>query len=86
MASILNAMSEANKPSILDKARMAARAQKPFSIKSYTLPPQTESQIEEILAAFLQELDRDVLKDSIAYCLRELTTNAKKSQYQARLF
>ncbi|TVR70290.1 MAG: HDOD domain-containing protein [Spirochaetaceae bacterium] len=36
-------------------------------------------QIEEILATFLGELDRDILKDSIAYCLRELTTNAKKA-------
>lgn len=72
-------MSEGNKPSILDKARMAARTQKPFSIKSYTLPPQTEAQIEEILNAFLNELDREIIKDSIAYCLRELTTNAKKA-------
>jgi putative nucleotidyltransferase with HDIG domain len=72
-------MSEDNKASILDKARMAARAQKPFSIKSFTLPPQTEMQIEEILITFLKELDREILKDSIAYCLRELTTNAKKA-------
>lgn len=72
-------MSEDNKASVLDKARMAARTQKPFSIKSFALPPQTESQIEEILATFLKELDREVLKDSIAYCLRELTTNAKKA-------
>ncbi len=77
--SILLLMSEGNKPTILDKARGAAHAQKPFSIKSYTLPHSTEMQIEEILATFLKELDREVLKDSIAYCLRELTTNAKKA-------
>jgi len=72
-------MNEDQKPSIVEKARTAARAQKPFSIKSYTLPPQTEASIEEILAAFLTELDRVILKDSLAYCLRELTTNAKKA-------
>lgn len=72
-------MSQDPAKSVLDKARDAARSQKPFVIKSYKLPPETEAQIEEILAVFLAELDRDVLKDSLAYCLRELTVNGKKA-------
>jgi putative nucleotidyltransferase with HDIG domain len=72
-------MSQDDSKSVLEKARDAARSQKPFVIKSYKLPPETETQIEEILAVFLSELDRDVLKDSLAYCLRELTVNGKKA-------
>ena len=72
-------MGEEQGPNVIERAREAARAQKPFIVKSYTLPPETEAQIEEILGVFLEELDRSVLKDSIAYCLRELTVNGKKA-------
>ncbi|HKK49750.1 MAG TPA: HDOD domain-containing protein [Alkalispirochaeta sp.] len=72
-------MSQDQSESVLDQARDAARSQKPFIIKSYQLPPETEAQIEEILGVFLSELDRDILKDSLAYCLRELTVNGKKA-------
>lgn len=72
-------MGEEQSPSVMERARAAARAQKPFIIKSHTLPPQTEAQIEEVLGVFLEELDRGILKDSIAYCLRELTVNGKKA-------
>lgn len=64
---------------IIERARAAAREQKPLVIKSFTLPPETEAQIEEVLGVFLEELDRGVLKDSLAYCLRELTVNGKKA-------
>jgi putative nucleotidyltransferase with HDIG domain len=76
---ILVDMGQDQAQAVLDRARDAARAQKPFVIKSYTLPPHTEAQIEEVLGVFLQELDREALKDSIAYCLRELTVNGKKA-------
>lgn len=72
-------MSEVNAPSILQRAQQAARAQRPFIIKTFTLPPATEQQIEEVLGVFLAELDRSILKDSLAYCLRELTVNGKKA-------
>lgn len=72
-------MSQADTASILDRARDAARNQKPFVIKSYKLPPHTEAQIEEVLGVFLGELDREILKDSLAYCLRELAVNGKKA-------
>ena len=72
-------MSQDQAQKVLERARDAARSQKPFVIKSYKLPPQTEAQIEEALGVFLSELDRDVLKDSLAYCLRELSVNGKKA-------
>lgn len=72
-------MSQGGATEVLEKARAAAKSQKPFAIKSYTLPPQTEAQIEEVLGVFLKELDRGVLKDSLAYCLRELAVNGKKA-------
>ncbi len=72
-------MSATAAESVLDKASNAARNQKPFAIKSYTLPHQTEMQIDEVLMVFLSEMGREVLKDSLGYCLRELTTNAKKA-------
>ncbi|MDA3950034.1 MAG: HDOD domain-containing protein [Spirochaeta sp.] len=72
-------MGEEQGPTVIERAREAARAQTPFIIKSHTLPPETEGQIEEVLGVFLDELERSVLKDSIAYCLRELTVNGKKA-------
>lgn len=61
------------------KAREAARIQKPFTVKSFTLPPETEAQLEQILSIFLEELNQTQLRDSLAYCLRELTVNGKKA-------
>lgn len=72
-------MSQAAAESLLDRAREAARSQKPFVIKSYKLPPETEAQIEEVLRVFLKELEQDILTDSLAYCLRELAVNGKKA-------
>ncbi len=64
---------------ILERAREAAHAQKPFVIKTHTLPPHVEAQVEDVLGIFLEELDRGLLRDSIAYCLRELMVNGKKA-------
>lgn len=72
-------MSTVGSAEILTKARAAARAQRPFAIKTYTLPPQTEGQIEEVLGIFLEELGRESLTASLAYCLRELAVNGKKA-------
>jgi putative nucleotidyltransferase with HDIG domain len=72
-------MEKSDAPTLIDKARAAARNQKPLVIKSYKLPSSTEAQIEEVLGIFLAELGREQLKDSLAYCLRELTVNGKKA-------
>lgn len=62
-----------------EKVLQAARSSIPLTVKTYTLPHDTEVYLEEILAVFLKELDQDRLKDPLAYCLRELAVNAKKA-------
>ncbi len=57
----------------------AARNGMPVVITTHTLPPETEIELEQILAAFLSELGQDGLFDHLSYCLRELTGNAKKA-------
>jgi len=61
------------------KVLQAARSGVPLSIKTYTLPHETEMYLEEILGIFLKEMGRDALKDPLSYCLRELAVNAKKA-------
>ncbi len=61
------------------KVKKAARNSIPISIKTYTLPHETEIYMEEILRVFLNEFGQDNLKDRIAYCLKELAVNAKKA-------
>ena len=72
-------MSQGSAAAILTKAREAAIRQKPFVVKSYKLPPKTESQLEDILEVFLAQLNRRELRDSLGYCLRELAVNGKKA-------
>ncbi len=57
----------------------AARNSIPLVIQSALLPPETEVLLEEILTVFLGELGQQDLKDHLAYCLKELTGNAKKA-------
>lgn len=57
----------------------AARNSIPLTIRSYTLPHDTEIYLEQILGIFLKELGQEQLKDPLAYCLRELAVNAKKA-------
>ncbi|WP_455382568.1 HDOD domain-containing protein [Salinispira pacifica] len=61
------------------KVLQAARSGVPLSVKTYTLPHETEMYLEDILGIFLKEMGRDALKDPLAYCLRELAVNAKKA-------
>jgi HD-like signal output (HDOD) protein len=66
---------------IIDRNKVvhAARNGIPLVIKTHTLPPQTETDLEEILQIYLEELGQAELKDHLAYCLKELTVNAKKA-------
>ena len=57
----------------------AARSSIPLTVKSYTLPHETEVYLEEILSVFLEEVGQERLRDPLAYCLRELAVNAKKA-------
>jgi len=63
----------------IDQIRKAARNSVPISIKTYTLPHETEVQLEEILGIFLAEFGQEAIKDRIAYCMKELAVNAKKA-------
>lgn len=62
-----------------EKVLQAARSSIPLSVKSFTLPHDTEVYLEEILTIFLKEMGQEGLKDPLAYCLRELAVNAKKA-------
>lgn len=61
------------------KIKKAAHNSIPLSIKTYTLPHDTEIYMEEVLRIFLEEFGQGHLKDRISYCLKELTINAKKA-------
>lgn len=63
----------------VDQIKKAARSSVPISIKTYTLPRETEVYLEEVLGVFLSEFGQDHLKDRLAYCLKELSVNAKKA-------
>ncbi len=63
----------------VEQVKKAIRSSIPLSIKTYTLPHETEMYLEDILAIFLKEFGQDHLKDRLAYCMRELAVNAKKA-------
>ncbi|TVR32555.1 MAG: HDOD domain-containing protein [Spirochaetaceae bacterium] len=68
------------------KVLQAARSSIPLTVKSYTLPHETEMYLEEILGHFLREMGQEKLKDPLAYCLRELAVNAKKANTKRVFF
>lgn len=65
----------------IDPAKVlhAARNGIPLVIKTHALPPETDAQLEEILAIYLAELGQAELQGHLAYCLKELTVNSKKA-------
>jgi putative nucleotidyltransferase with HDIG domain len=66
-------------PKIVDKIKQSVRMSVPLTVTTYKLPHETEEQIDEILAAYLEELGQGQLKDHLSYCLKELAVNAKKA-------
>ena len=62
-----------------EQVKRAARNSVPLSIKTFTLPHETEEYLEEILTVFLEEFGQAQIKDRIAYCMRELAVSAKKA-------
>ena len=70
----------------VEQIKRAARNSIPLSIKSYTLPHETEEYLERILAIFLEEFGQSQIKDRIAYCLKELAVNAKKANTKRVFF
>lgn len=63
----------------LDKIRMAIRSGIPLSITTYTLPHEMEIYMNDVLTAFLTELNQQQMIQYLNYCLNELITNAKKA-------
>lgn len=51
----------------------------PLTIKTFTMPHETEAYIEEILSVFLQETGFDHIITPVSYCVKELAVNAKKA-------
>ena len=68
------------------KIQKATRMGVPLSITTYTLPHEIELYIADVLACFLAELNQERLKDYLAYCINELTTNAKKANTKRHLY
>ncbi|MBQ0051124.1 MAG: HDOD domain-containing protein [Treponema sp.] len=69
----------------ISKIKMAIRAGIPLSITTYTLPREMAEYMEDVLSAFLTELDQPHMVEYLRYCLNELVTNAKKANTK-RLF
>jgi putative nucleotidyltransferase with HDIG domain len=63
----------------VNQIQKAVRNSVPISIKTYTLPKETEEYLEKILNIFLTEFGQEELTDRIAYCMKELAVNAKKA-------
>ncbi len=63
----------------VEKIKRAARNSIPISIKTFTLPHETEEYMERILEVFLDEFGQDQLTARIGYCMKELAVNAKKA-------
>ena len=61
------------------KIRTAIQAGIPLSITTYTLPMEMAVYIEDILKAFLKELNQEQMFEGLSYCVKELTNNAKKA-------
>ena len=61
------------------KIKKAIQSGLPLTITTYTLPKEIEVYIEQVIDAFLREMDQLKLKDYIVYCVQELVINAKKA-------
>ncbi len=64
---------------ISQKIKIAIQKSVPVTVTTYKLSHETELYLEEIMKIFLKELGQEVLVDRLAYCLKELTVNAKKA-------
>jgi putative nucleotidyltransferase with HDIG domain len=62
-----------------EKIKKAIQSGLPLTITTYTLPKEIEVYIEQVIDAFLRQVDQIKLKDYIVYCVQELVVNAKKA-------
>ena len=62
-----------------NKIRRAIQAGLPLMLTTYRLPHDMEMYMNDVLAAFLEEIGKPALKEYLTYCLSELVGNAKKA-------
>jgi len=62
-----------------EKIKKAIQSGLPLTITTYTLPKEIEIYIEQVIDAFLKQMNQLQLKDYIVYCVQELVVNAKKA-------
>jgi len=62
-----------------EKIKKAIQSGLPLTITTYTLPKELEIYIEQVIDAFLRQMNQLRLKDYIVYCVQELVVNAKKA-------
>ncbi len=63
----------------VEQIKKAVHSHIPLTIKTYTMPRETEQYIEQVLEKLLGEIGQDGIFNPIAYCVKELTVNAKKA-------
>jgi putative nucleotidyltransferase with HDIG domain len=61
------------------KIKKAVQSGIPLTITTFTLPHEIEIYIEQVVEAFLKQVDQQKLKDYVVYCVQELAVNAKKA-------
>ena len=69
-----------------EKIKKAIQSGLPLTITTYTLPKEIEIYIEQVIDAFLRQMDQLKLKDYIVYCIQELVVNAKKANTKRVFF
>lgn len=62
-----------------EKVSLAIQTGIPLTVTTYTLPPEMEGYIIDILSVFLEKLNMASYFEGLAYCTRELVNNAKKA-------
>ena len=68
------------------KIKKAIQSGLPLTITTYTLPKEIEVYIEQVIEAFLRQMNQSKLKDYIVYCVQELVVNAKKANTKRVFF
>ena len=63
----------------VSQIKRAAHNNIPLTIKTYTMPHDTELYIEQVLESFLSEIGHNSIFNPISYCVKELAVNAKKA-------
>ena len=63
----------------IEQIKRATHSNIPLTIKTFTLPHETEEYIEQILQHFLEEIGHSDIYNPISYCVKELAVNAKKA-------